>query len=181
MYHAEPGLLVEWASLLSKHTCQRSHKNMRRCGLVHELSVCAVTVNVAIAAVEHERDVSLFQDGANFRRVVLLQPVVENSRGKRGMAGMNAGCRQGMSQKDTRPGSFEKFLDVECNERLILDDKHQSPIKLAGHDFPVTLRNPRENALAKARFRHRRPREASTRSDVLASPCGVHLTGNAST
>jgi hypothetical protein len=62
---------------------------------------------------------------------------------------------------------------VESNERLILDDKHQSPIKLAGHDLPVTLRNPRENALAKARFRHR-PREASTRSDVLASPCGVH-------
>ena len=91
------GLVDRWTLLLSQDPCQRRDEDMRRSWLVDQFTVSAVTVNFAITAVQHERDISLFQDRANFRGVVCLKPVVENCRGKLRVSGINTSCWESMS------------------------------------------------------------------------------------
>jgi hypothetical protein len=130
-------LLVEHRAWpLSQHPCQRRDENVRWSWLLDEFSIGAVTLQLAVTAVDHKRDVPLLENAADLGRVLAFQPVIEDRRRKIGVACMNASCRQSMGQEHTRAGPFEKFLDMKGNERLVFDDKNQTPVKLARHNAP---------------------------------------------
>ena len=109
---------------------------MRRSWLADEFSIRAVTLQLAVTAVDDKRDVKLLENAADLGRVVAFQPVIEYRRRKIGVPCMNASCRQSMGHKHTRAGIFEKFLDMKCHERFVFDDKNQMPVKLTRHDAP---------------------------------------------
>ncbi len=66
--------------------------------------------------------------------------MVEDRGGKFGVAGMNVSGGESVSDEDTCPRTFEKFLHVEGNQRFILNHKHQAPFEPLVHLCVPTLR-----------------------------------------
>jgi len=122
---SQPPLIEARPLLLSQDPGQRSHQNVWGRRLVNQLTGRTGTFQLTEAAVNNERNISLFQPGAHIGGCeATMQDVVDDRGGEPGLFALGQRIRK--RARDDNPGSgvLEAVGNVEGDHRFVLDDQN---------------------------------------------------------
>src|SRR5262245_21375008 len=101
---------------------------------VNQLSGRTGAFQLTEAAVNDERNVAIFQPSAHIGCcATAVEGVVDDRGGEPRTLALNRRILKSARDDDACPGFLEAVCNVEGDDRFVLNDKHQAPVKLC-HD-----------------------------------------------